>query len=71
MESIIIDHVGILVSDYEKTKASLQCGAGSARHHDVDEEFPNVGGWGKGKEAGAGGFRSNPARKIARACTCV
>ncbi len=48
MESII-DHVGIKVSDYEKTKAAYNA-ALAPLGIALLMEFPNVGGWGKGKK---------------------
>ncbi len=45
----IIDHVGIKVSDYEKTKAAYNA-ALAPLGITLLMEFPHVGGWGKGQK---------------------
>src|SRR5262245_7723409 len=64
----IIDHVGINVSDYEKAKA-LYSAALAPLGIKLLKEFPNVGGWGKGKPELW--LSANPARSIAPVHVCL
>ena len=63
MESII-DHVGINVSDYERTKA-LYGAALLPLDIKLLMEFPNVGGWARSPSFGS---RSTPSVR-SRRCT--
>ena len=68
MESII-DHVGISVSDYERTKA-LYSAALLPLGIKLLMEFPNVGGWGKTHKPELW-ISFNPERKIAPVHVCL
>jgi catechol 2,3-dioxygenase-like lactoylglutathione lyase family enzyme len=68
MESII-DHVGIRVSDYEKTKAAYNA-ALAPLGITLLMEFPNVGGWGKGHKPELW-VATDPTRQIAPVHVCL
>jgi catechol 2,3-dioxygenase-like lactoylglutathione lyase family enzyme len=65
----IIDHVGINVSDYEKTKVSYNA-ALAPLGIKLLMEFPNVGGWGKGQKPELW-VAFVPERQISRVHVCL